>query len=197
MPPGARSVTSVEGFVHVSPSCGSARRLRGPCRIFRKCPADSARRHRDGARACPADTALLAQRGKLLAAADARESIDQKKIADTVNTVDTPDGIKYLPSLFVRKRNNGDTQPTVAPRTWGINSSARTLVYVDDVPIAAPFSNNNTTGAPRWGMVAPEEIRCMDALSANIGIDNVNDQKYIEFHPFPGRTFLASVKAKF
>ena len=125
-----------------------------------------------------------------------RESIDQKKIADTVNIVDTPDGIKYLPSLFVRKRNNGDTQPTVAPRTWGINSSARTLVYVDDVPIAAPFSNNTTTGAPRWGMVAPEEIRGMDALSADIGIDNVNDQKYIEFHPFPGRTFLASLKIK-
>jgi iron complex outermembrane receptor protein len=93
-----------------------------------------------------------------------RESIDQKKIADTVNIVDTEDAIKYMPSLFVRKRNNGDTQPTIETRTTGINASARTLVYVDDVLISALISNNNTTGAPRWGMVSPEQIKGVDFL---------------------------------
>src|SRR5450432_4035027 len=47
------------------------------------------------------------------------ESTDQKKIEDTTNIVDVEDAIKYMPSLFVRKRNYGDTQPTLATRTWG------------------------------------------------------------------------------
>jgi iron complex outermembrane receptor protein len=92
------------------------------------------------------------------------ETIDQKKIADTINIVDTEDALKYMPSLFVRKRNYGDTQPTFSTRTWGINSSARNLVYVDDIPISALIGNNNTNGAPRWGMVSPEEIKGLDML---------------------------------
>jgi len=92
------------------------------------------------------------------------ESIDQRKIADTINIVDSEDALKYMPSLFVRKRNYGDTQPTFSTRTWGINSSARNLVYVDDIPISALIANNNTNGAPRWGMVSPEEIKGVDML---------------------------------
>ena len=92
------------------------------------------------------------------------ESVDQKKIEDTTNIVDAEDAIKYLPSIFVRKRNYGDTQPTIQTRMWGINSSARNLVYVDDVPISALISNNNTNGAPRWGMVSPEQIKGVDML---------------------------------
>lgn len=93
-----------------------------------------------------------------------RESIDQKKIEDTVNIVDVEDAIKYMPSIFVRKRNFGDTQPTFQTRMWGINSSARNLVYVDDVPISALIANNNTNGAPRWGVVSPEQIKGIDML---------------------------------
>lgn len=91
-------------------------------------------------------------------------SIDQRQIEETTNTVDAEDAISYFPSLFVRKRGFGDTQPTIETRTWGINSSARSLVYVDDVPISALISNNNTTGAPRWGMVSPEVIAGIDML---------------------------------
>ena len=92
------------------------------------------------------------------------ESTDQKKIEDTTNIIDTEDSLKYLPSLFVRKRNYGDTQATFATRMWGINSSARNLVYADDQLLSALFSNNNTTGAPRWGLVSPEEIKGIDML---------------------------------
>ncbi len=81
-----------------------------------------------------------------------------------MNAVDSEDALKYLPSLFVRKRNNGDTQPVLETRTWGVNSSARSLEYVDDVLISALIANNNTIGAPRWGLVAPEEIERMDFL---------------------------------
>lgn len=92
------------------------------------------------------------------------ESVNRQRIEDTVNIVDTEDAVKYLPSLFVRKRNNGDTQAVLATRTWGAGSSARSLVYVDDVPISALIGNNNTIGAPRWGIVAPEQILGVDML---------------------------------
>src|SRR5260370_24820346 len=65
------------------------------------------------------------------------ESIDQKTIADTINIVDSEDALKYMPSLFVRKRNYGDKQPTFSTRTWGLNSSRRNLVSVGDSPISA------------------------------------------------------------
>lgn len=92
------------------------------------------------------------------------QSTTAEQIQETVNVVDTEDTIKYFPSLFVRKRNYGDTQPTLATRTWGVNSSARTLVYSDDVLISALIANNNTIGAPRWGLVAPEQIDRVDFL---------------------------------
>ncbi len=92
------------------------------------------------------------------------ESLTAARIEETVNILDPEDAVKYLPSIFVRKRNYGDTQPTLATRTWGVNSSARSLVFVDDVPISALISNNNTTGAPRWGMVSPSQIQGIDML---------------------------------
>ena len=91
-------------------------------------------------------------------------SVDKQTIDETVNIVDTEDAAKYLPSIFIRKRNYGDTQPTIETRTWGVNSSARSLVYVDDMPISALIANNNTIGAPRWGLVAPESIEGIDFL---------------------------------
>ena len=93
-----------------------------------------------------------------------RASIGRTQIEDTVNAVDAEDTLKYLPSVFLRKRNNGDTQAVLATRTWGPNSSARSLVYVDDVPISALIANDNNNGAPRWGMVAPESIQGVDML---------------------------------
>lgn len=91
-------------------------------------------------------------------------TVDAERIATQVNAVDVEDAVKYLPSLFVRKRNYGDTQPVLATRTWGVNSSARTLVYVDDIPISALIANNNTLGAPRWGVISPEQVDHVDML---------------------------------
>ena len=35
-----------------------------------------------------------------------------------------------------------------------------------------------------------------DNVSADVGIDNIFNDKYFLFHPFPGRTYLASLKVK-
>lgn len=91
-------------------------------------------------------------------------SVTRKQIEQTINVVDTEDVVKYLPSLFVRKRNNGDTQAVLQTRTWGVGSSARSLVYADDLLLTALIGNDNTIGAPRWGLVAPEEIERVDML---------------------------------
>lgn len=91
-------------------------------------------------------------------------SITRTQIERNINIVDSQDAVKYMPSLFVRKRNNGDTDSVLETRTWGINSSARSLVYADDLLLTPLINNNNGNGSPRWGLVAPEEIERVDFL---------------------------------
>ncbi len=91
-------------------------------------------------------------------------SVTAKRVEETINLMDTQDAVKYLPSLFIRKRNNGDTQSVMGTRVWGVSSSARSLVFADGVPLSALIANNNTIGGPRWGLVAPEEIERVDVM---------------------------------
>ncbi len=93
-------------------------------------------------------------------------SITRKQIETKINIVDPQDAIKYMPSLFVRKRNEGDQYSVLQTRTWGINSSARSLVYADDLLLSPLLQNNNSSqgSAPRWNMVAPEEIERVDVM---------------------------------
>src|SRR6185312_1797141 len=86
------------------------------------------------------------------------------KVQQTVNALDTEDAVKYLPSVFLRKRNNGDTQATMATRVWGFSSSARSLIFADGVPLTALIANNTTIGGPRWGLVSPAEIARIDRM---------------------------------
>lgn len=109
----------------------------------------------------PGGIAPLVQR---LALPQTTVSIDRQQIHDTTNVVDPEDALRYFPSLFLRTRNFGDTQSVLATRMWGVDSSARSLVYVDGVPLSALISNNNTTGAPRWGMVPPSGVEGIDVL---------------------------------
>ncbi len=92
------------------------------------------------------------------------ESITAERIERTINVIDTEDAVKYMPSLFVRKRNEGDNQAVLATRSWGLSSSARTLIYADDILLSSLIGNNNSNASPRWGMVAPEEIARIDFL---------------------------------
>ncbi|MEP6732829.1 MAG: TonB-dependent receptor, partial [bacterium] len=58
----------------------------------------------------------------------------------------------------------GDTQAVMGTRVWGFNSSARSLVFADGVPLTALVANNNTIGGPRWGLVSPAEIARIDMM---------------------------------
>ena len=91
-------------------------------------------------------------------------SITAKQIDETINLKDPEDAIKYFPSLFVRKRNDGDNQAVLATRTWGLNSSARTLIYYDDLLISALIGNNNSGASPHWNLISPDAIARIDFL---------------------------------
>lgn len=91
-------------------------------------------------------------------------SVTAERIEETINLVDSEDAVKYLPSVFLRKRNYGDTQAVMATRVWGVSSSARSLIFADGVPLTALIANNNNIGAPRWGLVAPVEIERIDMM---------------------------------
>jgi iron complex outermembrane recepter protein len=91
-------------------------------------------------------------------------SITARQFDETINLKDPEDAIKYMPSLFVRKRNDGDNQAVLATRDWGLSSSARTLIYFDDLLISALIGNNNSGASPHWNLVSPESIARIDFL---------------------------------
>jgi iron complex outermembrane recepter protein len=112
-------------------------------------------------RAANAGTSPVKQKYQLPQTA---ESITATEIQEKVNAVDAQDTIKYLPSLFVRKRNYGDNQSVLATRTSGLGASARSLIYVDDILISSLIANNSTLGVSQWGLIAPEQIKRVDFL---------------------------------
>jgi iron complex outermembrane receptor protein len=94
-------------------------------------------------------------------------SITAKEADETINLKDPEDAVKYMPSLFVRKRNDGDNNAVLATRNWGLNSSARTLIYYDDLLISALIGNNNTNASPKWNLISPEAIGRIDFLNGS------------------------------
>ena len=92
-------------------------------------------------------------------------SVTAKQIDETINLKDPEDAVKYMPSLFVRKRNDGDNQAVLATRTWGLSSSARTLIYYDDLLVSALIGNNNSGASPHWNLISPEAISRIDFLN--------------------------------
>src|ERR1700760_3430697 len=95
---------------------------------------------------------------------NSKESGDAAKLRETVTVHNVEYSLRYLPSLFVRKRHIGDTQAPLATRTSGVGASARSLVYVDGVLLSVLIANNNNFASPRWVMVSPEEIARVDVL---------------------------------
>ena len=93
------------------------------------------------------------------------ESTTAEKIAETVNIIDTPDALKYMPSLMVRKRDSADFGgATLATRIWGVSYSAKSIVMVDGMPISNLLFNDNNYGPPKWFVVAPQEIDRIDVM---------------------------------
>lgn len=92
------------------------------------------------------------------------ETVTSEEIARGINASDAEDALKYLPSLLVRKRYNGDYNHAVlSTRASGTGNSARSAVYADGI-LLSNYLGNGAAFAPRWGMVSPEEIERVDVL---------------------------------
>lgn len=95
------------------------------------------------------------------------DGVNAEQIATTINATDSPDALKYLPSLLVRKRYIGDYNHAVlSSRASGTGNSARSAVYADGI-LLSNFLGNGVGGlsfAPRWSMVTPEEIERVDVM---------------------------------
>jgi iron complex outermembrane receptor protein len=92
------------------------------------------------------------------------ETVTGEDIARGINASDAEDALKYLPSLLVRKRYNGDYNHAVlSTRASGTGNSARSAVYADGI-LLSNYLGNGASFAPRWGMVSPEEIERVDVL---------------------------------
>jgi iron complex outermembrane receptor protein len=79
------------------------------------------------------------------------------------NVTESADALKYAPNMMVRKRYIGDPNAVISGRNTGTLQSARSLVYADGL-LLSNLMTNGWNGAPRWGMVAPEEIGAVDIL---------------------------------
>jgi iron complex outermembrane receptor protein len=92
------------------------------------------------------------------------ESTTGAEIAEKLNATDSPDALKYFPSLLVRKRYIGDYDHAVlSTRASGTGNSARSLVYADGI-LLSNLLGNGAFFTPRWGLVTPSGIERVDVL---------------------------------
>ena len=88
--------------------------------------------------------------------------IDRAKLQQQ-NVTESADALKYAPNMMVRKRYIGDPNAVISGRNAGTLQSARSLVYADGL-LLSNLMTNGYDGAPRWGMVTPQEIGAVDIL---------------------------------
>ena len=95
------------------------------------------------------------------------EGLTARQIEEQINASDSEDALKYLPSLLVRKRYEGDYNHAIlSSRASGTGNSARSAVYADGILLSNHLGNgvSGLSFPPRWGMVTPEEIERVDVM---------------------------------
>lgn len=91
------------------------------------------------------------------------ESVSAALIEESINSATTAGVLQYLPSLHVRERYIGDRNGVLVMRVNSSIASAQTTVYADGL-LLSNFLANSFSTAPRWGLVAPEEIDHVDVM---------------------------------
>jgi iron complex outermembrane receptor protein len=79
------------------------------------------------------------------------------------NVTVSADALRFAPNVQVRERYIGDPNAVISGRNAGTLQSARSLVYSNGL-LLSNLMTNGWDGAPRWGMVSPEEIGAVDVL---------------------------------
>lgn len=79
----------------------------------------------------------------------------------TQNLFNPEDALKYLPNLTIRKRYIGDRNALIGGRSFSTLQAPRGLVFMDGYLLSNFLGRFD---APRWNMIAPEEIERVDVL---------------------------------
>jgi len=77
------------------------------------------------------------------------------------NFVNVEDALKYMPDMTIRKRYAGDRNSLIGGRSFSELQAPRALVYADGYLLSQFLGQFN---APRWNVVAPEELARIDVL---------------------------------
>lgn len=77
------------------------------------------------------------------------------------NFVNVEDALKYMPDMTIRKRYTGDRNALIGGRSFSELQAPRGLVYADGYLLSQFLGQFN---APRWNVVAPEELARIDVL---------------------------------
>ncbi|HEU4604577.1 MAG TPA: TonB-dependent receptor [Steroidobacteraceae bacterium] len=77
------------------------------------------------------------------------------------NLVNPEDALRYVPNLTIRKRYIGDRNALIGGRSFSTLQAPRGLVFVDGYLLSNFLGRFD---APRWNIVAPEEIERVDVL---------------------------------
>ncbi|MGH8186148.1 MAG: TonB-dependent receptor [Steroidobacteraceae bacterium] len=77
------------------------------------------------------------------------------------NLVNPEDALKYVPNLTIRKRYIGDRNALIGGRSFSTLQAPRALVFMDGYLLSNFLGRFD---APRWNMIAPEEIERVDVL---------------------------------
>jgi iron complex outermembrane recepter protein len=83
--------------------------------------------------------------------------------AEAINVATVEDFIAYEPSLIVRRRFIGDPNGTLGIRGSNQFQTTRSMVFADGVPLHY-LLETSFSGAPRWSLVAPDEVRGVEVL---------------------------------
>ena len=90
------------------------------------------------------------------------ESITAEGI-ERINAVETSDVFKYMPGSYLRKLYPGGTNSPLVIRGNNSTMTGRTLVLMDGIRIS-DFTAAGNSNAPKWFVVAPQEIEMVDVI---------------------------------
>ncbi len=89
-------------------------------------------------------------------------TITKEDFQEKVNYTTSEDVLRYAPSLHMRRRYIGDQNAMLGIRGNNIVQNTHNMVYADGMPLHNPVTSG--FAAPRWSMVAPNEIDTADVL---------------------------------
>lgn len=86
-----------------------------------------------------------------------------EEVFESINLVTAEDVVALEPSIVIRRRYVGDPNGSLGIRGSGMFQTARSLVFADGLPLHY-LLQTRWSGAPRWSLVGPDEIKTADVI---------------------------------